>query len=102
MNRAFYLNQLYPFQELVLRELTAVDSGFYLSGGTALSRGYLDHRFSDDLDFFVDDNPQAIPEGYSRRTLPKDTPEGHRDGAGRCGTVPGKTVEMSVFGLNMR
>ncbi len=32
------------------------------------------------------------PEGHSRqdtpgRTLPKDTPEGHRDGAGRCGTV---------------
>jgi hypothetical protein len=26
---------------------------FYLSGGTALGRYYLNHRFSDDLDFFV-------------------------------------------------
>jgi predicted nucleotidyltransferase component of viral defense system len=27
--------------------------GFYLTGGTALSRAYLNHRYSDDLDFFV-------------------------------------------------
>ena len=26
---------------------------FYLTGGTALSRGYYNHRFSDDLDYFV-------------------------------------------------
>ena len=26
---------------------------FYLTGGTALSRCYLNHRYSDDLDFFV-------------------------------------------------
>jgi len=26
---------------------------FYLTGGTALSRAYLNHRYSDDLDFFV-------------------------------------------------
>ncbi|MCL2144522.1 MAG: nucleotidyl transferase AbiEii/AbiGii toxin family protein [Endomicrobia bacterium] len=26
---------------------------FYLTGGTALSRGYYNHRYSDDLDFFV-------------------------------------------------
>jgi hypothetical protein len=30
-----------------------VSAGFYLSGGTAASRGYLHHRFSDDLDLFV-------------------------------------------------
>lgn len=29
---------------------------FYLTGGTALSRCYLNHRFSDDLDFFVNDD----------------------------------------------
>lgn len=29
-------------------------SGFYLSGGTALSAFYLKHRLSDDLDFFID------------------------------------------------
>jgi hypothetical protein len=26
---------------------------FYLTGGTALSRGYYHHRYSDDLDFFI-------------------------------------------------
>jgi len=26
---------------------------FYLTGGTAVSRAYLQHRFSDDLDLFV-------------------------------------------------
>ena len=29
---------------------------FYLTGGTALSRGYFGHRFSDDLDFFTNCN----------------------------------------------
>ena len=29
---------------------------FFLTGGTALSRGYYKHRYSDDLDFFVNDN----------------------------------------------
>lgn len=31
---------------------------FFLTGGTALSRFYYNHRYSDDLDFFVhnDDN----------------------------------------------
>jgi len=37
--------------------VAAVDTGFYLTGGTAASRGYLGHRFSDDLDFFVNDEP---------------------------------------------
>lgn len=29
---------------------------FYLTGGTALSRFYFNHRYSDDLDFFVNNN----------------------------------------------
>ncbi|MCL2833565.1 MAG: nucleotidyl transferase AbiEii/AbiGii toxin family protein [Treponema sp.] len=29
---------------------------FFLTGGTALSRGYYNHRYSDDLDFFVNDD----------------------------------------------
>ncbi len=57
MNGDFYLNQLYPFQDRVLHVFSATDTGFYLTGGTALSRGYLNHRFSDDLDFFVNDDP---------------------------------------------
>lgn len=57
METLYYLNQLYPFQDEVLRAFSALDTEFHLSGGTALSRGYLNHRFSDDLDFFVNDNP---------------------------------------------
>src|SRR3989344_3253962 len=35
---------------------------FYLSGGTALAEFYLEHRFSEDLDFFSEEefDPQAI------------------------------------------
>ncbi len=49
----FYLTKLYPFQDQALRLITDLGTEFYLTGGTALSRGYLNHRFSDDLDFFV-------------------------------------------------
>src|SRR5262245_2668678 len=52
----FYLERLYPMQDRVLARLARADTGFYLTGGTAASRGYLHHRFSDDLDFFVNDD----------------------------------------------
>ena len=39
-----------------MRVLDEVETGFYLTGGTAASRGYLNHRFSDDLDLFVNDD----------------------------------------------
>ncbi len=55
-NPAFYFEALYPLQDDVLRVIRKVDTGFYLTGGTAASRGYLHHRFSDDLDFFVNDD----------------------------------------------
>lgn len=50
---SFYFNALYPFQDDVLRLVKEAQTGFYLTGGTALSRVYLNHRFSDDLDLFV-------------------------------------------------
>ena len=56
MDHSFYLHQLYPFQDQVLQLIHALDTGFHLTGGTALSRGYLHHRFSDDLDLFVNDD----------------------------------------------
>ncbi len=46
----FYEQALYPLQDDVLA-LVSSDC-FYLSGGTALSRFYYDHHYSDDLDFF--------------------------------------------------
>jgi hypothetical protein len=55
MDRDYYFKQLYPLQNRVLQAFAATDTGFYLSGGTAASRGYLNHRFSDDLDLFVND-----------------------------------------------
>jgi predicted nucleotidyltransferase component of viral defense system len=33
--------------------LSQSDTDFFLTGGTALSRAYYNHRYSDDLDFFV-------------------------------------------------
>jgi Nucleotidyl transferase AbiEii toxin, Type IV TA system len=54
--RDFYLSRLYPLQDRILARLASIDTGLYLTGGTAASRGYLHHRFSDDLDFFVNDD----------------------------------------------
>ncbi len=56
MDRSFYFERLYPLQDRVLQTLFGVDTGLYLSGGTAVSRGYLHHRFSDDL--FANDAPE--------------------------------------------
>lgn len=67
MHERFYLDKLYPLQDQILNLLSRVESDFYLTGGTALSRHYLNHRFSDDLDFFFNrsvnfkrDTQQAI------------------------------------------
>lgn len=54
----YYFEELYPWQDRVLGSLRGLDTEFYLTGGTAASRGYLNHRFSDDLDLFVNDSPQ--------------------------------------------
>jgi hypothetical protein len=56
MDRAFYFDTLYPLQDRVLKVINDVETWFYLSGGTASSRGYLHHRFSDDLELFVNDD----------------------------------------------
>jgi len=34
-----FFDRLYPFQDAVLREMAALDTGFYLTDGTAASRG---------------------------------------------------------------
>ncbi len=53
MSKNCYTNNQYPFQDLVLNLIMKVDDTFYLTGGTALGRHYLKHRYSDDLDLFV-------------------------------------------------
>jgi Domain of unknown function (DUF1814). len=55
MDTPFYFNVLYPYQNRVLDIINRAETDFYLTGGTAASRGYLNHRFSDDLDLFVND-----------------------------------------------
>ncbi len=54
----YYTTKLYPLQDKVLSLISSFDTPFYLTGGTALSRGYYNHRYSDDLDFFVNQNSE--------------------------------------------
>ena len=50
---SYYSDTLYPLQDKVLQVIDELQTPFYLTGGTALSRGYFGHRYSDDLDLFV-------------------------------------------------
>jgi hypothetical protein len=53
MQRDYYQNTLYPLQDKILKVIATLPVDFYLTGGTVLSRVYLNHRYSDDLDFFL-------------------------------------------------
>ncbi len=57
MKSSYYQDFLYPWQDKILSLIMKLDLPFYLTGGTALSRHYLSHRYSDDLDFFVNSHP---------------------------------------------
>ncbi|HZX47833.1 MAG TPA: nucleotidyl transferase AbiEii/AbiGii toxin family protein [Nitrospirota bacterium] len=58
MPAEYYNRLIYPLQDKVIPAFQ--DSPFYLTGGTALSRGYYNHRYSDDLDYFVNDHPDFL------------------------------------------
>jgi len=45
--------ELYELQDKVLEIVFAVEREFYLTGGTCISRFYVEKRYSDDLDFFT-------------------------------------------------
>jgi len=56
---------LTPRQKLLVRLFSSnpnIKKHFYLSGGTALAEHYLHHRFSEDLDFFTEEevDPMSI------------------------------------------
>jgi predicted nucleotidyltransferase component of viral defense system len=53
---SYYSDTLYPLQNKVLGLVASLNTPFYLTGGTALSRAHLNHRYSDDLDFFVNND----------------------------------------------
>lgn len=50
---SYYNDTLYPLQNKVLKLIDTLQTPFYLTGGTVLSRCYFKHRYSDDLDFFI-------------------------------------------------
>jgi len=52
-----YEDTLYPLQNKVLAVLDGLGTSLYLTGGTAVSRFYYNHRYSDDLDFFCHSEP---------------------------------------------
>ncbi|MDR1898730.1 MAG: nucleotidyl transferase AbiEii/AbiGii toxin family protein [Treponema sp.] len=54
----YYEESLYPLQNGVLNAINSYGTHFFLTGGTALSRAYYHHRYSDDLDFFVTSDPE--------------------------------------------
>jgi hypothetical protein len=56
----YYTAGLYPFQDGVIKLLRSLRLPFFLTGGTALARAYLGHRYSDDLDYFVNDDPDFL------------------------------------------
>ncbi len=58
-----YYYSPYRVQDRCLGRVFAEPFGFYIGGGTALSRFYLEHRFSDDLHLF--------PEYFRRPSLPR-------------------------------
>jgi predicted nucleotidyltransferase component of viral defense system len=53
MPSQYYEESLYPLQDGVLDILSRSGTDFFLTGGTALSRAHYNHRYSDDLDFFL-------------------------------------------------
>jgi hypothetical protein len=58
VSEKYYEEKLYPLQNGVLNILQNAKTPFFLTGGTALSRHYTHHRYSDDLDFFVINDPE--------------------------------------------
>jgi len=65
----YYEENLYPLQDGVMNTISKCGVRFFLTGGTALSRAYYNHRYSDDLDFFVnddDDYPAQVKEIFHK------------------------------------
>lgn len=56
----FYERKLYPLQDGVLNCVAGSGADFYLTGGTALNRGYDNRRFSEDLDFFLSGDAEFL------------------------------------------
>ena len=58
VSEKYYEKSLYPLQDGVLNIVQNAKTPFFLTGGTALSRHYTHHRYSDNLDFSVINDPE--------------------------------------------
>jgi len=58
----YYEESLYPLQDGVMNTINKCGGRFFLTGGTALSRAYYKHRYSDDLDFFVNNDDDYLEQ----------------------------------------
>lgn len=50
--------KLYKLQDEVLKIVFETENEFYLTGGTCISRFYIEKRYSDDLGFFTNQSPR--------------------------------------------
>ncbi|MBX2895261.1 MAG: hypothetical protein KF763_07455 [Cyclobacteriaceae bacterium] len=62
MSDKYYTERLYPLQDRVLKEIEKSGTFLYLTGETVVSRVYLNHRYSDDLDLFSNQHPNFEKE----------------------------------------
>ena len=88
----YYQNKLFPFQDSVLQLIQDMKVAFYLTGGTALSRCYLNHRYSDDLDFFVNAHPDFKTDCNKVISRLKNVPRWHL----KVGTVAETFVRLML------
>jgi hypothetical protein len=61
--------KLYNLQDKILSLLSGHYGNLYLTGGTALDRFYLNHRYSEDLDFFMNADSSFVDTVNKIRNL---------------------------------
>lgn len=88
----YYQNKLLHFQDDILHLIQDMKVAFYLTGGTALSRCYLKHRYSDDLDFFVNALPDFKTQCNKVINRLKQVPDWHLE----VGTVADTFVRLML------
>jgi predicted nucleotidyltransferase component of viral defense system len=70
--RQHYEKSLYALQDKVFEVASIYEDKIYLTGGTALSRFYFQHRLSEDLDFFTTtDDLKLIANDFAARLQAK-------------------------------
>ena len=94
----YYEESLYPLQDGVLNILHRSGTDFFLTGGTALSRAYYNHRYSDDLDFFVNESKSFNEQVNKVLSMLKDNGYSWSDNEGY--TRAERFVSLKVYKNN--